>query len=114
KQQYPEGWQAILESGNAHPPMSLRINLRKTSPQDYSAMLSAQDIAHQLVGHQAVILSKPLPVEQLPGFLEGTVSVQDYGAQFAAELLNVVPGMRVLDACCAPGGKTSHILELAD
>jgi 16S rRNA (cytosine967-C5)-methyltransferase len=114
KQQYPETWQAILESGNTHPPMSLRINLRKTSPQDYSAMLSAQDIAHQLIGQQAVILSKPLPVEQLPGFLDGTVSVQDYGAQFAAELLNVVPGMRVLDACCAPGGKTSHILELAD
>jgi len=114
KQQYPESWQAILESGNTHPPMSLRINLNKTSPQDYSAKLDAQDIAHQLVGHQAVILSRPLPVEQLPGFLDGTVSVQDYGAQFAAELLNVAPNMRILDACCAPGGKTSHILELAD
>ncbi len=114
KQQYPDTWQAILESGNTHPPMSLRINLKKTTPQDYSAKLDAQDIAHQLVGHQAVILSRPLPVEQLPGFLDGTVSVQDYGAQFAAELLNVAPNMRVLDACCAPGGKTSHILELAD
>lgn len=114
KQQYPECWQAILESGNTHPPMSLRINLKKTTPQDYSAILDAQDIAHQLVGHQAVILSRPLPVEQLPGFLEGAVSVQDYGAQFAAELLDVAPDMRVLDACCAPGGKTSHILELAD
>jgi 16S rRNA (cytosine967-C5)-methyltransferase len=114
KQQYPDTWQAILESGNTHPPMSLRINLKKTTPQDYSAKLDAQDIAHQLVGHQAVILSRPLPVEQLPGFLDGTVSVQDYGAQFAAELLKVAPNMRVLDACCAPGGKTSHILELAD
>jgi 16S rRNA (cytosine967-C5)-methyltransferase len=114
KQQYPVCWQAILESGNTHPPMSLRINLQKTTVQDYSAMLAAEDIVHQLVGHQAVILARPMPVEQLPGFLQGLISVQDYGAQLAAELLDVLPGMHVLDACCAPGGKTSHILELAD
>lgn len=114
KSQYPEAWQSILESGNTHPPMSLRINLRKVTPQDYSATLSGLEIAHELLGRQTVVLTKPLPVDQLPGFVDGVVSVQDYGAQFAAELLDVKPGMRVLDACCAPGGKTGHILELAE
>lgn len=114
KLQYPQAWQSILEAGNTHPPMSLRINLRKTTPQEYSVLLSRLEIAHELIGHQGVILSKPVPVDQLPGFQDGVVSVQDYGAQFAAELLDVHAGMRVLDACCAPGGKTSHILELAD
>ncbi|MDD2702340.1 MAG: 16S rRNA (cytosine(967)-C(5))-methyltransferase RsmB [Sideroxydans sp.] len=114
KLQYPQAWQSILEAGNIHPPMSLRINLKKTTPQDYSAALNQLQIAHELLGRQAVILSKPVPVDQLPGFQEGVVSVQDYGAQFAAELLDVYADMRVLDACCAPGGKTSHILELAD
>lgn len=114
KVQYPEAWQSILESGNTHPPMSLRINLKKITPSDYSATLTELGIAHELLGRQAVVLIKPLPVDQLPGFVDGIVSVQDYGAQFAAELLNAEPGMRVLDACCAPGGKTSHILELAD
>jgi 16S rRNA (cytosine967-C5)-methyltransferase len=114
KLQYPQAWQSILEAGNAHPPMSLRINLRKTTPQEYSVLLSRLEIEHDLIGHQAVILNKPVPVDQLPGFQGGVVSVQDYGAQFAAELLDVQAGMRVLDACCAPGGKTSHILELAD
>lgn len=114
KLQYPQAWQSILEAGNTHPPMSLRINLKKTTPQEYSVLLSRLEIAHELIGHQGVILSKPVPVDQLPGFQDGVVSVQDYGAQFAAELLDVHAGMRVLDACCAPGGKTSHILELAD
>lgn len=114
KVQYPQAWQSILEAGNTHPPMSLRINLKKTTPQDYSAALIQLQIAHELIGHQAVILNKPVPVDQLPGFQDGVVSVQDYGAQFAAELLDAQSGMRVLDACCAPGGKTSHILELAD
>lgn len=114
KQQYPQQWQSILEAGNDHPPMSLRLNLRKTTPEDFTAQLKAQQIDHELVGPQAVILRKPMPVDQLPGFAEGVVSVQDYGAQFAAGLLDVSPGMYVLDACCAPGGKTSHILELTE
>jgi len=111
--QYPETWQSMLETGNGHPPMSLRINLARIAVQDYSAMLDSAGIGHELIGRQAVILNKPLPVDQLPGFAQGLVSVQDYGAQFASELLDVADGMRVLDACCAPGGKTSHILELA-
>jgi 16S rRNA (cytosine967-C5)-methyltransferase len=111
--QYPETWQSMLETGNGHPPMSLRINLARIAVQDYSVMLDSAGIGHELIGRQAVILNKPLPVDLLPGFAQGLVSVQDYGAQFAAELLDVADGMRVLDACCAPGGKTSHILELA-
>jgi 16S rRNA (cytosine967-C5)-methyltransferase len=103
----------MLETGNGHPPMSLRINLARIAVQDYSAMRDSAGIGHELIGRQAVILNKPLPVDLLPGFAQGLVSVQDYGAQFAAELLDVADGMRVLDACCAPGGKTSHILELA-
>lgn len=114
RQQYPQGWQSILEVGNTHPPMTLRINLGKTTAQDYSASLTASGIAHRRIGAQALVLGKAVPVSQLPGFQEGVVSVQDYGAQFAAQLLDAKTGMRVLDACCAPGGKTGHILELAE
>jgi len=114
RQQYPQGWQSILEVGNTHPPMTLRINLGKTTAQDYSASLTASGIAHRRIGAQALVLDKAVPVSQLPGFQEGVVSVQDYGAQFAAQLLDAKTGMRVLDACCAPGGKTGHILELAE
>jgi len=114
KNQYPQSWQAILEAGNQHPPMTLRVNQRITNPDDYCSRLAEQDIATKRLGNSGVILDKPLPVERLPGFHRGEVSVQDYGAQFAAELLDVADGLRVLDACCAPGGKTGHILELAD
>jgi 16S rRNA (cytosine967-C5)-methyltransferase len=112
--QYPSQWQAILEAGNLHPPLTLRVNLTRTTPQDYCTRLKAQDIAARVVGPQAVMLEKAMPVEKIPGFLQGEVSVQDAGAQYAGRLLDVKEGMRVLDACCAPGGKTGHILELAD
>ena len=114
KREYPDEWQAILEAGNAHPPMSLRINLRKTNASEYIGQLSELELpAHQL-GPEAIVLEKPVPVDRIPGFHEGMVSVQDYGAQLAAHLLDSQDGMRVLDACCAPGGKTGHILETAD
>lgn len=114
KNQYPQSWQSILEAGNQHPPMTLRVNQRIISSNDYCLKLAEQGIAAQKMSNSAVMLAKPLPVGKLPGFYEGEVSVQDYGAQFAAELLDVADGLRVLDACCAPGGKTGHILELAD
>ncbi|HEY8354671.1 MAG TPA: 16S rRNA (cytosine(967)-C(5))-methyltransferase RsmB [Methylophilaceae bacterium] len=114
RRQYPQDWQSILETGNTHPPMTLRVNLARTTQQEYSERLSSQGIAHRCLGVQALMLDRPMPVSQLPGFEDGLVSVQDYGAQFAAQLLDVHDGMRVLDACCAPGGKTGHILELAD
>lgn len=112
--QYPSAFQSILKKGNMHPPMTLRVNIRKSNAQEYSQLLSRQGIEATALGGQAVMLTKPIPVEQVPGFLEGVVSVQDYGAQFAAQLLDVHPNMRVLDACSAPGGKTGHLLELAD
>jgi len=114
KQQYPQAWQSILEAGNRHPPMTLRVNRRYGSAEDYCRMLTELGIQGKVLGGQAVMLAQPVPVDQIPGFREGKVSVQDYGAQFAAPLLDVKAGLRVLDACCAPGGKTGHILELAD
>lgn len=113
KQQYPAIWQAMLDAGNVHPPMCLRVNLGQIGLQQYSLLLTQQQVAHELLGAQAVVLHRPVSVNQLPGFAQGMVSVQDYGAQFAAGLLDVQRGMRVLDACCAPGGKTGHILEMA-
>lgn len=114
KAQYPADWQSMLEIGNTHPPMTLRVNLARTTLEQYGEALRARRIECTPLGEQAVMLARPLPVGQLPGFAEGLVSVQDYGAQFAARALDLADGMRVLDACCAPGGKTGHILELAD
>lgn len=114
KTQYPNHWQSMLETGNQHPPMTLRVNTQKISITDYMQLLVRQDIEATHIGGQAVILTKPQPVEKIPGFTDGIVSVQDYGAQLAAALLDLTPNLRVLDACCAPGGKTGHILELAD
>lgn len=114
KNQYPTTWQSILTIGNTHPPMILRVNVQKTSSKEYVQLLARQDIAANQIGKYAVILEQPIPVEKIPGFADGVVSVQDYGAQLAAGLLDLKSGMSVLDACCAPGGKTGHILEIAD
>lgn len=114
KFQYPADWQAILAAGNAHPPMTLRVNQRRVSVADYCRKLADAGLEAHAVGNYGIALVKPLPVDKLPGFAQGEVSVQDYGAQFAAPLLDMRDGMRVLDACCAPGGKTGHILESAD
>lgn len=114
KQAYPAGWQAILEAGNQHPPMTLRVNRRLGTSADYCQALVAAEVSVRTHTETAITLDKPVPVQQLPGFEQGRVSVQDAGAQHAARLLDVADGMRVLDACCAPGGKTGHLLELAD
>lgn len=114
KIQYPDDWQNILATGNQHPPMTLRVNTQKISVQDYLQLLARQDVEASQIGAQAVIIQKPISVDKIPGFTDGVVSVQDYGAQLAALLLDVEANMHVLDACCAPGGKTGHILELAN
>lgn len=114
KRQYGANAAAILEAGNQHPPMTLRINRRRTSVLEYQTLLAADDIAARLIEPDALILERPVAVERLPKFNEGWVSVQDAGAQHAAQLLDVKDGMRVLDACAAPGGKTTHLLELAE
>lgn len=114
KLQYPAQWQDVLRVGNVHPPMTLRVNLNKTSVEEYLQILARQDIEATYLGAEALTLNKPAPVERIPGFVDGVVSVQDYGAQLAAHLLDAQAGDRVLDACCAPGGKTGHVLERAD
>ena len=114
KMQYPDHWQTMLQTGNAHPPMTLRVNTQKISIADYMQLLTRQDIEATHIGGQAITLTRPQPVEKIPGFTDGIVSVQDYGAQLAAYLLDLKPNLKVLDACCAPGGKTGHVLELAD
>jgi len=111
---YPSAWEQVLAAGNMHPPMCLRVNARRASPQAYAARLAAEGIAASQVGPLALLLDKPVPVDRLPGFAQGEVSVQDAGAQRAAGLLRLQAGQRVLDACAAPGGKSSHILETAD
>ena len=114
KAAYPEDWIDILACGNSHPPMTLRVNRRRLSVDAYLQQLHQAGIGARAVGEQGVRLDSPRRVDLLPGFGSGEVSVQDAGAQYAAPLLGVASGMRVLDACAAPGGKTGHILELAD
>src|SRR6185503_13327771 len=96
------------------PPMALRVNRRRLDVAAYQATLAAHNIGAHPRGGEALLLERPLPVERLPGFSVGEVSVQDIGAQRAAHCLDLAPRQRVLDACAAPGGKTAHMLELAD
>ncbi len=110
---YPHEWEAALLESNRHPPMVLRVNRRRLPASAYLEKLERTGIPARALGQEAVLLEKPCRVERLPGFAAGEVSVQDAGAQRAAPLLDVRDGMRVLDACAAPGGKTGHLLELA-
>ncbi|HEY4448190.1 MAG TPA: 16S rRNA (cytosine(967)-C(5))-methyltransferase RsmB [Steroidobacteraceae bacterium] len=111
---WPQQANGVLAANNAHPPMTLRVDLSRTTPAAYVAELAARDIdAHTIQwSPYAVSLDRGVAVQDLPGFEQGTASVQDAGAQLAAGLLQVSPRMRVLDACAAPGGKTGHLLEL--
>jgi len=118
KAQYPQDYAAILNANNGRPPMTLRVNRRQISASDYQKKLADENIAAQpvsgAVNETALLLAQPVLVEKLPGFAAGWVSVQDVGAQCAAPLLDVQDGMRVLDACAAPGGKSAHLLETAE
>jgi 16S rRNA (cytosine967-C5)-methyltransferase len=113
KTAYPTCWESLLETGNQLPPLTLRINQRLTTVPAYVALLKQNGMDGRAIGEFAVRMDQPVPVQQLPGFAEGLVSVQDAGAQLAAPLLDLHDGMRVLDACAAPGGKTCHLLETA-
>jgi 16S rRNA (cytosine967-C5)-methyltransferase len=111
---YPQQWEQVLTAGNTHPPMCLRVNRRRCSIEEYEARLAKAGIATRRLGGAALYLERPVPLERLPGFASGEVSVQDAGAQRAAPCLELAAGQRVLDACAAPGGKSGHILETAD
>ena len=110
---WPQQWEAICAANNAHPPMILRVNRRHHTRDAYLGLLSAAGIAATacVYSRDGIILEAATDVRSLPGFAEGWISVQDEAAQLAADLLDLAPGQRVLDACCAPGGKTCHILE---
>lgn len=110
---YPEQWLDICAANNAYPPFTLRVNQRKTSRDDYLKRLAQVGIQGHACQYSTdgITLEQPCDVNQLPLFIEGWVSVQDEAAQLACQLLQLKPGQRVLDACCAPGGKTCHILE---
>lgn len=114
KKHYPAHWHNIVAVFQSHPPMTLRVNRRRSDAQTYQARLRQAGMTADVLDEYAVRLQQAVPVTQLPGFAEGDVSVQDWGAQQAAPLLDVRDGERVLDACAAPGGKSGHLLEWAD
>ncbi len=114
--EWPQDWQEIVAASNIQAPLWLRVNRLAGDREAYLRQLAAAGIAAQLAPHapQGLVLDQPLPMARLPGFAAGQVSIQDANAQLAAPLLGVRPGERVLDVCAAPGGKTAHLLELAD
>ena len=114
---WPAHWQGLLQAAQQRPPLTLRVNRRRGTGAQYQAQLAVAGLAAELIGPQALLLAQAVPVERLPGFAQGWVSVQDASAQLAAPLLlgaGLPAGARVLDACAAPGGKTAHLLELAE
>ncbi|MGQ0699074.1 MAG: 16S rRNA (cytosine(967)-C(5))-methyltransferase RsmB [Panacagrimonas sp.] len=113
---WPENWEPVLAGGNVQGPLTLRVNGRRITRADYAIKLRTAGLEVREVADapDALILESAVPVERLAGFAEGEVSVQDASAQLAADLLQLESGLNVLDACCAPGGKTVHALERAD
>ncbi len=114
KDEFKNDWKKILEIGNQHPPLTLRVNIRKVNIESYSETLMRNGLEHEVISNKGVIIKHPLNINNIPGFLEGHVSIQDYGAQIATELMGIKKGQKILDACAAPGGKTCNILESED
>lgn len=111
-EQWPDRWESILETNNTAPPMWLRVNRLQIDRHTYLENSAPEGATGGAAAPESVLLARPMDVEDVPGFDQGLVSVQDAGAQLAAHLLGARPGERILDACAAPGGKAAHILEL--
>ncbi|MDO4636342.1 MAG: 16S rRNA (cytosine(967)-C(5))-methyltransferase RsmB [Lautropia sp.] len=111
---WPDSWEDVLAMSVRRAPLSLRANARLGGQQAAGARLLKAGVGYRCLGQDGLVLDQAVPVEQIPGFAEGLLSVQDLGAQCAARLLDPQPGERILDACAAPGGKTAHLLEIAD
>ena len=114
RQDWPQQWREVLAANNQPAPMWLRVNRRRATAERYLQTLTESGIGARPVaeaGPDALLLEEPIAVDDLPGFAQGAVSVQDGAAQLACGLLHLAPGLRVLDACAAPGGKSAHILE---
>ena len=121
KRNYSKNWQAMLIQQAQRAPLILRVNIKQYTRKEYQKILHQAGIAAEIIDSvaevtldSALLLNTAVPVSDLPGFYSGAVSVQDAGAQIAAVLLDPKPGERILDACAAPGGKTAHLLELAE
>lgn len=118
KKDHPQSWKDILQAANMAPPMTLRVNQRRVAAGEYAERLRQAAISFSVGPNQEIYLDLAKPVQLIPGFLEGDVSVQDAAAQLAAPLLlrgfPATRGLRILDACAAPGGKTGHLLEQAN
>lgn len=114
RQAYPDSWQQLLEAGDVPGPLTLRVNRRRASVEQVEEALLNSGLSSARVGRSGLVLGQARPVHEIPGFEEGWWSVQDASAQQAAELLLPRDGERVLDACAAPGGKSAHLLELAN
>ena len=121
KRNYSKSWHQLIIQQAQRAPLILRVNIRQHTRHEYQGMLREAGIASEPIESiagipvdAALLLREPVPVSDLPGFYSGAVSVQDAGAQIAAVLLDPQPGESILDACAAPGGKTAHLLELAE
>lgn len=114
QQDWPSYWASVLRANDEQPPLTLRVSGQKIGREAYLQQLETQGIKASPLKHssQGFVLEEACEVDKIPGFFQGFVSVQEEAAQYAAPLLALKPGLRVLDACCAPGGKLCHLLEI--
>lgn len=111
KKQYKSDWENILNIGNGHPPMTIRVNKRKIITKEYKKLLKENKIPFIALANEGLILKDAKNIKDIPGFDDGLFSIQDFGAQLASTLLDLKNNYLVLDACAAPGGKTTSMLE---